>query len=100
MSPKSFFSLLLLVLNLTSISLSLLSLTLCLSLSALSYCPWCVSTGAVPVVVGAPNIQDFAPSPGSVLHIKDLKDVDSVAKTMKYLAESPDAYNQSLRCKS
>lgn len=55
--------------------------------------------GAVPVVVGAPNIQDFAPSPGSVLHIKDLKDVDSVAKTMKYLAESPDAYNQSLRWK-
>jgi len=40
---------------------------------------------------------DFAPSPGSVLHIKELKDVDSVAKTMKYLAVHPDAYNQSLR---
>lgn len=55
--------------------------------------------GTVPVVVGAPNIQDFAPSPGSVLHIKELADVDSVAKTMKYLAENPDAYNQSIRWK-
>ncbi|KAJ4963180.1 hypothetical protein NE237_023119 [Protea cynaroides] len=51
--------------------------------------------GSVPVVVGAPNIQEFAPSPGSVLHIKELSDVPSVAKTMKYLAENADAYNQS-----
>ncbi|XP_043709466.1 putative fucosyltransferase-like protein isoform X3 [Telopea speciosissima] len=55
--------------------------------------------GSVPVVVGAPNIQEFAPSPGSVLHIKELNDVPSVAKTMKYLAENDDAYNQSLRWK-
>ncbi|KAF8410061.1 hypothetical protein HHK36_002583 [Tetracentron sinense] len=55
--------------------------------------------GAVPVVVGAPNIQDFAPSPGSVIHIKELEDVASVAKTMKYLSENHDAYNQSLRWK-
>ena len=53
--------------------------------------------GAIPVVVGAPNIQDFAPLPGSVLHIKEVKHVDPVAKTMKYLADNPDAYNQSLR---
>ncbi|KAK9286437.1 hypothetical protein L1049_014834 [Liquidambar formosana] len=55
--------------------------------------------GTIPVVVGPPNIQDFAPSPGSVLYIKELKDVDSVAKRMKYLAENSDAYNQSLRWK-
>ncbi|XP_022763374.1 glycoprotein 3-alpha-L-fucosyltransferase A-like isoform X1 [Durio zibethinus] len=55
--------------------------------------------GTVPVVIGAPNIEDFAPSPGSVLHIKELEDVQSVAKRMKYLAENPDAYNQSLRWK-
>ncbi|OVA15676.1 Glycosyl transferase [Macleaya cordata] len=55
--------------------------------------------GSVPVVVGAPNILDFAPSPGSVLHIKELDDVPSVAKTMKYLAENPDAYNQTVRWK-
>ncbi|XP_019421409.1 PREDICTED: glycoprotein 3-alpha-L-fucosyltransferase A-like [Lupinus angustifolius] len=55
--------------------------------------------GTVPVVVGAPNIEDFAPSPGSVLHIKDIEDVESIAKTMKHLAENPEAYNQSLRWK-
>ncbi|XP_077213681.1 fucosyltransferase 11 [Tasmannia lanceolata] len=55
--------------------------------------------GTIPVVVGAPNIQDFAPSSGSILHIKEQSDVRSIAKTMKYLAENPDAYNQSLRWK-
>ncbi|XP_050210556.1 glycoprotein 3-alpha-L-fucosyltransferase A [Mercurialis annua] len=55
--------------------------------------------GTIPVVVGVPNIQDFAPGPGSVLHIKELKDAETVAKSMKYLAENPDAYNQSLRWK-
>ncbi|KAJ7967461.1 glycoprotein 3-alpha-L-fucosyltransferase A [Quillaja saponaria] len=55
--------------------------------------------GTVPVVVGAPNIQDFAPSPSSILHIQELTDVESVAKTMRYLAENPEAYNQSLRWK-
>ncbi|OAY73761.1 Glycoprotein 3-alpha-L-fucosyltransferase A [Ananas comosus] len=45
--------------------------------------------GAVPVVVGAPNILDFGPSSRSVLHIKELSDVPSVAKTMKWKYEGP-----------
>lgn len=57
----------------------------------------CKLAGSVPVVIGAPNILDFAPSPNSLLHIKELKDAASVAKTMKYLAENPNAYNESLR---
>ncbi|GMN37630.1 hypothetical protein TIFTF001_006977 [Ficus carica] len=55
--------------------------------------------GSVPVVVGAPNIQDFAPAPGSILHIKELSDVESVAKSMKHLSANPEAYNQTLRWK-
>ncbi|XP_071697128.1 glycoprotein 3-alpha-L-fucosyltransferase A-like [Rutidosis leptorrhynchoides] len=55
--------------------------------------------GTVPVVVGTPNIQDFAPAPGSVLHIKELKDIVPVAKTMKRLSENLTAYNESLRWK-
>ncbi|XP_010487861.1 PREDICTED: glycoprotein 3-alpha-L-fucosyltransferase A [Camelina sativa] len=55
--------------------------------------------GSVPVVVGAPNIEEFAPSPDSFLHIKQMDDVKSVAKKMKYLADNPDAYNQTLRWK-
>lgn len=48
------------------------------------------------MVIGAPNIQDFAPSPNSLLHIKELKDAETVANTMKYLAENPSAYNEML----
>ncbi|KAL5788320.1 hypothetical protein ACOSP7_005269 [Xanthoceras sorbifolium] len=55
--------------------------------------------GTVPVVVGAPNIQDFAPSPNSILHIREIEDAKSVAEKMKYLSENPDAYNQTLRWK-
>lgn len=56
-----------------------------------------IVTGSVPVVVGAPNIQDFAPAPGSILHIKELSDVSSIAQTMKHLAADPDAYNRTMR---
>ncbi|XP_022922699.1 glycoprotein 3-alpha-L-fucosyltransferase A-like [Cucurbita moschata] len=55
--------------------------------------------GAVPVVIGAPNIQEFAPSPASLLHIRKLSDVESVANSMKYLAANPEAFNNSLRWK-
>ncbi|XP_004294802.1 PREDICTED: glycoprotein 3-alpha-L-fucosyltransferase A [Fragaria vesca subsp. vesca] len=55
--------------------------------------------GTIPVVVGPPNIEEFSPGPGSILFIKELSDVESVAKTMKKLADNPEAYNQSLRWK-
>ncbi|CAD6265193.1 unnamed protein product [Miscanthus lutarioriparius] len=55
--------------------------------------------GSIPVVVGAPNIQEFSPGEGAILHIKELDDVASVAKTMKNIASNPDAFNQSLRWK-
>ncbi|KAJ0264457.1 Glycoprotein 3-alpha-L-fucosyltransferase A [Hirschfeldia incana] len=55
--------------------------------------------GSVPVVVGAPNIQDFAPSPDSILHITQMTDIEPVAKRMKHLADNPDAYNKMLRWK-
>ncbi|KFK35985.1 hypothetical protein AALP_AA4G063200 [Arabis alpina] len=55
--------------------------------------------GSVPVVVGAPNIEEFAPSSDSFLHIKNLDDVEPVAKRMKYLEANPEAYNQTLRWK-
>lgn len=54
-------------------------------------------SGSVPVVVGAPNIEEFAPASDSFLHIKRMEDVDPVAKRMKYLAANPVAYNHTLR---
>ncbi|CAN8302947.1 unnamed protein product [Cochlearia groenlandica] len=55
--------------------------------------------GSVPVVVGAPNIEEFAPSSDSFLHIKKIEDVEIVAKRMNYLASYSSAYNQTLRWK-
>ncbi|KAL1193398.1 putative fucosyltransferase-like protein [Cardamine amara subsp. amara] len=56
-------------------------------------------TGSVPVVIGAPNIEEFAPASDSFLHIKKIEDVEPVAKRMKYLAANPVAYNHTLRWK-
>ncbi|KAL5229517.1 hypothetical protein ABZP36_028293 [Zizania latifolia] len=56
-------------------------------------------TGAIPVVIGAPNIQEFSPGEGAILHIKELDDVPSVAKTMNHIASNHEAFNQSLRWK-
>nr|AAO64480.1 core alpha 1, 3-fucosyltransferase [Arabidopsis thaliana] len=55
--------------------------------------------GSVPVVVGPPNIEEFAPASDTFLHIKTMEDVEPVAKRMKYLAANPAAYNQTLRWK-
>lgn len=49
------------------------------------------------MVIGPPNIEEFAPAPGSYLHIRELNDVPEVAKKMMYLSENPVEYNQSLR---
>eukprot|EP01018_Ginkgo_biloba_P008934 Gb_12454 [translate_table: standard] len=55
--------------------------------------------GTVPVVVGAPNIQDFQPASNSILQMKTVKDVGSIAETMKYLASNSTAYDEMLRWK-
>lgn len=55
--------------------------------------------GSIPVVIGAPNIYDFAPSPKAILHIKSVKDIEHVAKQMMHLATHEDAFNASLSWK-
>lgn len=55
--------------------------------------------GAIPVVVGAPNIQDYAPAPNAIIHIKTIDEIVSAAKTIKYLASNATAYNERLRWK-
>lgn len=53
--------------------------------------------GSVPVVTGPPNIYDFAPSPNSIIYIKDLSEAKAAAERMKYLAGNETAYNETLR---
>ncbi|MCO5547384.1 hypothetical protein L7F22_000833 [Adiantum nelumboides] len=55
--------------------------------------------GSIPVVIGAPNIYDFAPSPKAILHIKSVNDIEHVAKQVMHLATHEDAYNASLSWK-
>eukprot|EP00897_Mesotaenium_endlicherianum_P001770 jgi/Mesen1/1620/ME000135S00615 len=48
--------------------------------------------GAVPIVVGAPNIADFAPSPNSYLHIKMValsKDKEAYEKMLEWKTAGP-----------
>lgn len=55
--------------------------------------------GAIPVVVGAPNIQDYAPAPNAIIHIKTIAEISLAAQTIKYLASNTTAYNERLRWK-
>ncbi|CAI5496293.1 unnamed protein product [Closterium sp. Naga37s-1] len=56
----------------------------------------CLVAGSIPVVIGAPNIADFAPSPNSYLEIKSLEDVPRVAQQMVMLAGNQTAYDEML----
>lgn len=55
--------------------------------------------GSVPIVIGAPNIHDFEPSPNSILQIKSSNDIEQVAKKIKHLATHDDAYNNTMSWK-
>ncbi|KAJ7553056.1 hypothetical protein O6H91_06G083200 [Diphasiastrum complanatum] len=55
--------------------------------------------GTVPVVIGAPNIQDFAPASNTVIHIKNMEEVKFAATEMKYLVSNETVYNETLRWK-
>lgn len=55
--------------------------------------------GAVPVVIGAPNIQDFAPAPNSILHIRTEEEISSTVEIMKNLALNSTAYNETIKWK-
>lgn len=55
--------------------------------------------GAVPVVIGAPNIQDFAPSDNSIIYIENEAALPQVAERMLYLMQNNTAYDEMLAWK-
>lgn len=55
--------------------------------------------GSIPVVIGAPNIYNFAPSQNSILYIPGVSEIEQVANQMKHLATHEDAYNATLSWK-
>ncbi|GBG84902.1 hypothetical protein CBR_g39363 [Chara braunii] len=59
----------------------------------------CLVAGSVPVVIGAPNIDDFEPAPGSHLRIASESDMDAVAQRITQLMVNEEEYERMLRWK-
>eukprot|EP01080_Neovahlkampfia_damariscottae_P001634 gene1634-12759_t len=59
----------------------------------------CIETGTVPVYIGAPNIREYEPQPGSVLVASDFPDTKSLAKEMIRLSKNKKDYDKMLNYK-
>ena len=59
-----------------------------------------LEAGTVPVSLGAPNIDDYAPQPETYLHLRTLEDVPRVASRMREIANTPSLYRHYLRYKT
>ncbi|KAJ8317986.1 hypothetical protein KUTeg_003077 [Tegillarca granosa] len=51
-------------------------------------------TGSIPIIFGSPKIQDFLPSNQSAIIIDKFKDIESVAKFIKYLNDHDEEYEK------
>ena len=60
--------------------------------------PWFV--GSVPIVLGPPNIEDYAPGDKSYISISDYKTPKEFVKHITYLSNNESAYNEYLAWKS
>ena len=60
--------------------------------------PWLV--GSVPIVLGPPNIEDYAPGKKSYISISDYKTPEELAEHLKHLSNNKTAYNEYLAWKS
>jgi hypothetical protein len=55
--------------------------------------------GSVPVYLGAPNVAQLAPSPGSFIDVRDFPDPAALAKYLLELADDDEAYERHLEWK-
>lgn len=58
-----------------------------------------LEAGAIPVVLGAYDIKQYEPRPGSILHIEDFESVEELAKEMKRIASNPEIYDKMMEWK-
>ncbi|KAL3816813.1 hypothetical protein ACHAXA_008676 [Cyclostephanos tholiformis] len=56
--------------------------------------------GTIPVYLGAPNVDDYAPMSETYLHLRDMDDVPNVANRMHEIANDPELYRHYLRYKT
>ena len=50
------------------------------------------AAGVVPVYLGAPNIDEYIPSPSSIIKASDFKDAEELGVFLKQVAEDPAQY--------
>ncbi len=55
--------------------------------------------GSVPVYLGAPNIDDFAPGEKAFVDVREFSGPAALAEYLKFLAENPDQYGEYLAWK-
>jgi len=55
--------------------------------------------GSVPVYLGAPNIDEYAPAPKSFINVHDFPSVDELAEYLTFLSNNEAEYNQYLTWK-
>ena len=56
-------------------------------------------TGTVPIVLGAPDIRKYQPSPNSILVVEEFKTIKDLANEMIRLSKDEIAYNKMLEWK-
>lgn len=54
----------------------------------------------VPIVIGAPNIESFAPQPNSLIHIRSRKEIPKAVRRIRHLLSNETAYNEMLAYKT
>jgi glycoprotein 3-alpha-L-fucosyltransferase len=59
-----------------------------------------LEAGTIPVSLGAPNIDDYAPQPETYLHLRTIEDVPGVAARMREIAGAPSLRRHYLRYKT
>lgn len=58
-----------------------------------------LEAGTVPIVIGATNVEDYEVAPNSMLVIKTMEDVPSVAARLQHLLANQTAYEEMLAWK-
>eukprot|EP00762_Andalucia_godoyi_P007445 ANDGO_07854.mRNA.1 Glycoprotein 3-alpha-L-fucosyltransferase A len=59
-----------------------------------------LDSGTVPIVMGDPYIDDFSPSPTSVISVKDFPSAKDLAEYLHFLDENEEEYNKYLAWKT
>lgn len=54
----------------------------------------CLLAGCVPVYLGAPNIENYAPGSGAYLDVRSFTSLETLAETIRAAAADPDLYRR------